>query len=224
MISPERIHAATVIFGDTNPLYAVFRVSGRVMTVLRIRRLRASLSYFIASCLRYSGDCPGKIISSSSRAYNFRRSGRRKTGRFASPRRPLFFPTGSSVSVRGLSGRSVTDVGEIPGRPGSVAGCPNNPPVGSFSGTADWDCVGFSGICSRYICGASSSSQSGVDPGKPAENFLQQVEPRLVPSGEDMRNSGWVDSECLRELARFQPFVFHQIEQFFPHRPNFLQK
>lgn len=91
IISPERIHAATVIFGDTNPLYAIFQVSGRVMTVLRIRRLRASLSYFIASCLRYSGDCPGKIISSSSRAYNFRRSGRRKTGRFASPRRPLFF-------------------------------------------------------------------------------------------------------------------------------------
>lgn len=48
-----------------------------------------------------------------------------------------FFPTGSSVSVRGLFGRSVTDVGEIPGRPGSVAGCPNNPSVGSFSGTAD---------------------------------------------------------------------------------------
>lgn len=34
IISPERIHAATVIFGDTNPLYAIFQVSGRVMTVL----------------------------------------------------------------------------------------------------------------------------------------------------------------------------------------------
>ena len=63
----------------------------------------------------------------------------------------------------------------------------------------------------------------GIDSREPPENLLSQIEARFVSPGENMGNSRRSDFEQFRELARLQSFVFHQIEQFFPHQRKFLQ-
>ena len=59
-----------------------------------------------------------------------------------------------------------------------------------------------------------AAAKSGVDPGKPPENLLQQIEARFVASGENMGDSGGIDSQQLGELAWLQSFIFIKSSNF----------
>ncbi len=80
-----------------------------------------------------------------------------------------------------------------------------SPPTGSSACREDEGGVtGVSGADPfvRYIGPLSKSSQSGLIRGESPEDSLQQIEARLVASGEQMRDGGRIDFESFGELPR----------------------